>query len=452
MAHARLPPYVPGRLLAALTLGGVLVCACEGAPDGPAMSKSAAAHPEIDLSSIPVPPADGPKLAATADVTPVLDRPGPGAVQIGYLHAGALVARAIEPLTRVECKSGWYPIRPRGFVCLDRGATLETTHPTVEAMSLRPKLDEPLPYTYGRVRKKTTLFEPDPGLKGSVRPVDAVSARSGMAIVGSWSARDPEGQVRRLGMMTDGRFISAADLRPVEISGFSGVELDPEKTKLPVGFIVKRGIHQWKLEEQTPVKDRELDYHVTLNLTGRYRTIGDLRFWALANGRWVRHKDVTVVRRRNVFPDFATGDQKWIDISVVTGTCVLYEGRRPLFATLASVGRDRLAGSPGSAVTTRGTFQIVGKHITAAKLDPDTLDEAYRLYDIPWALELSSGQLMHGAYWHDRFGIEHGPGSIQLSPKDANHVFRWAMPELPESWHGATQSDAGVATMVVVRT
>ena len=252
-------------------------------------------------------------------------------------------------------------------------------------------------------------------------------------------------------MLTDGRFISATDLKPLEISGFSGVELDSEKTKLPIGFVVKRGIRQWKLEDQTPVKDRELDYHSTVNLTGRYRTINDLRFWALDNDRWVRHKDITVVRRRNVYPDFATDDQKWIDVSVVTGTCVLYEGRRPVFATLVSVGRDRLEDSPGSATTTRGTFNIVGKHITAAKLDPDTFDEPYRLYDVPWALELSSGQLMHAAYWHDRVGVEHGPGSIQLSPKDAHRIFLWATPELPEGWHGVTHSDGGVATMVVVR-
>ena len=93
----------------------------------------------------------------------------------------------------------------------------------------------------------------------------------------------------------------------------------------------------------------------------------------------------------------------------------------------------------------------MGKHITAAKLDPDTFDEPYRLYDVPWALELSSGQLMHAAYWHDRVGVEHGPGSIQLSPKDAHRIFLWATPELPEGWHGVTHSDGGVATMVVVR-
>jgi lipoprotein-anchoring transpeptidase ErfK/SrfK len=54
------------------------------------------------------------------------------------------------------------------------------------------------------------------------------------------------------------------------------------------------------------------------------------------------------------------------------------------------------------------------------------------MYDTPWTLELSSGQLMHGAYWHDRFGVEHGPGNIQLSPADARWFYQWATPEVPE--------------------
>lgn len=415
------------------------------------MSKSASAPEEIDIGSIPVPPADGPKLAGTADVTPVLERPRAGAPQVGYLHAGAMVARAAEPLSRQDCQAGWYPIRPRGFVCLDRGATIDLTHPTVVAMSLQPKREEPLPYTYARAREKTSLFERDPGVEDSVRPIDLVPARSGMAIVGSWTARDSDGQMRRLGMLTDGRFVSAADLAPAEPSDYSGVELDGEGSALPLAFVVKTGIRQWRLDEQTPVKDRELDYHAPLPLTGRYRTIGDLRFWALANKRWVRHRDVTVVRPRHNFPDFAQGDQKWIDISVVTGTCVLYEGRRPVFVTLVSVGRDRLGESAGSAATTRGTFKVVGKHITAVKLDPESLDEGYELYDIPWSVELSSGQLLHAAYWHDRFGIEHGPGNVQLSPKDARRVWQWATPEVPEGWHGVTEADASAATLVVIR-
>jgi len=58
-------------------------------------------------------------------------------------------------------------------------------------------------------------------------------------------------------------------------------------------------------------------------------------------------------------------------------------------------------------------------------------------------MELSSGQLMHGAYWHDRFGIEHGPGSVQWSPADAQRVWAWATPEVPDGWHGVNERPEG---------
>src|SRR5690606_30672791 len=105
-------------------------------------------------------------------------------------------------------------------------------------------------------------------------------------------------------------------------------------------------------------------YHEKLRLTGRFRTIEGLRFWATENGLWVRHKDVTVVRRRHELPEFASDGQKWLDVSIVTGTLVAYEGTKPVFATLVSVGRDRLGDPETTASTARGTFRVLQKHIT----------------------------------------------------------------------------------------
>jgi hypothetical protein len=142
-----------------------------------------------------------------------------------------------------------------------------------------------------------------------------------------------------------------------------------------------------------------------------------------------------------------------MDISVIAGALVLYEGKRPVFATLVSVGRDRL-GDAGAldrpqAVSKLGTFEVTAKHITHLAAEPERPGERYPVYDLPWALELSSGQLIHGAYYHDRFGIEYGPGDITLSPADARRVFEFATPALPSSWHGVRAS--GDKTFVVIR-
>jgi hypothetical protein len=402
------------------------------------------------IPNVPAPRADGPKLGAIANLTPVFDRPGSGAKQIGYLHAGATVVRAGQPYGAQNCPQGWFPIRPRGFVCTGATATTDLSHPTLLAMALAPKLDATLPYTYARLFEHSVRYQRDPKREDGVVEVDELPGRSAMAIVGSWTAKDPAGKELRLGMMTNGQFISAERLKPAPVSEFKGVELSSD-LNLPLAYILKRGVHAWKLNGQEPDRVDELDYHHLVPLTGRFRTLGDVRYWAARDGRWVRHRDVTVVRERNVFPEFAKDGQKWIDISIATETLVLYEGKKAIFATLVSAGRDRLENSAASASTQRGTFEVVAKHVTAVSQDPKSISPDQQIYDLPWSLELSSGQLIHGAFWHDRFGIEEGLGSLQLSPADAARVWQWVEPALPVGWHGAALQSSDKKTYVVIR-
>ncbi|HQG46711.1 MAG TPA: lyase family protein, partial [bacterium] len=193
-------------------------------------------------------------------------------------------------------------------------------------------------------------------------------ARSGLAVVGSWTAADEGGKPLRLGLLTSGLFVPAEDLEAAKASEFQGVELPEGLDSLPVAFVVKQGVRTFSptRESKTWKEGAPLTYHQSLRLTGRYRTSGSVQYWAVDDTTWVRHRDVTVVRRRSEFPDFATGDQRWIDVSIVTGTAVLYEGRKPVFATLVSVGRDRLGDPKTTASTAQGDFEVVSKHVTGA--------------------------------------------------------------------------------------
>ena len=420
---------------------------CDENQQDPALFSAAR---DLSIEGVPVPAADGPALGALANITPIRSRPDSEAKLIGYLRAGGRVARAAEPLTREGCPDGWYPVRPRGFVCAGTSATLNMTHPTMVAMSLQPKREAPLPYTFARVKRPASLFERDPDRADGIKEILRVPAHSGLAVIGSWSAFTIEGQRLRLGMTTQGQFIEAEALKVAEPSAFVGVELS-EKESLPVGFVVKQGVHVWSMAgEGEPRQLKPLGYHARVPLTGRFRTVGGRQYWLSDNDRWVRHEDVTVVRRRNVYPEFAVEGQKWVDVSIITGTAVLYEGKKAVFTTLVSVGRDRLGEPKQSDSTAQGTFQIVGKHLTSADHDPTRFAEGVLLYDVPWVIELSSGQLMHASYSHDRFGIEHGPGNVQLSPSDAKRVWQWVEPNLPEGWHGVLDGSAK-PTLVHVR-
>jgi hypothetical protein len=432
-------------LIASVVVAGFACAGCTGSEEGPALASSRSQIPRV-----PVPPADGPKLGAVAELTPILEGPARDAKPIGYLHAGAQVARANEAYSTEGCDGGWYPIRPRGFVCASKAATLDLKHPTLLAMALAPKLEQPLPYTYARCKKETAIYERDPAKDNAVREVGTLRAKSVLAVVGSWSALDPSGARQRFGLMTNGHFVLASDLSAAEASSFSGVELD-EKTALPLAFVVKRGVRAWRVEKGESEKLGKVDFHATLPLTGRFRELDGLRYWALEDGRFIRHRDATLIRERNVYPEIAQDQQKWIDISVVTGSLVLYEGKEPVFATLVSVGRDRLGDPASSASTPLGTFKVRAKHITFAQYDPKKIADYVDVLDLPWSVELDSGPLLHGAAWHDRFGIEHGLGSVQLSPADALRVWRWVEPPVPEQWHGVNASEQEKPTYVVIR-
>jgi hypothetical protein len=444
---------------AAAAAVAVVVLGCAN-HDGVSLSKQEELS-SAEIPKVPVPPENGPKLAAIADMTPVLERPAAGARQIGYLHAGDRVARAKEPYSRLGCADGWYPVRPAGFVCASGSATIDLSHPTLGAMAIQPLLDQSLPYTYARTIADTPLLERDGAHEAAVKEIGKLRRRSGFAVVGSWTASLPGGSPERLALLTNGKFVKAADLEAATPSDFAGVELG-EKQTLPLAFVVKRGVRDYKLDGENAEQGRDLDVHTHLDLTGKFRTAHAEKFWALENGRWVRNRDVTAVLARGVFPDFAKDGQKWLDVSVVMGTLVAYEGKKPFFVTLLSIGREATAAAspeglsadapaPPSASFGLGTFEVRAKHVTLVGADPFAPRESFQVYDAPWAFELSSGRLGYGAYWHDRFGVEHGPGALELSPADAARLFQWLTPSVPDGWHAVSTLHGEAKTFVVIR-
>jgi len=69
---------------------------------------------------------------------------------------------------------------------------------------------------------------------------------------------------------------------------------------------------------------------------------------------------------------------------------------------------------------------------------------------VPYVQYFHEGYALHSAYWHDHFGVARSHGCINLSPIDAQRVFGFTDPPVPEGWHGTTV-DPGRGTTVVVR-
>ena len=150
----------------------------------------------------------------------------------------------------------------------------------------------------------------------------------------------------------------------------------------------------------------------------------------ITDGRWVRAAAVRVPRSSPP-PAGLAPDECWIDIDLASQTLVAYVGARPVFATLVSTG----IGRPGSRLATPpGAHRVRAKHRTA---DMDNLEHQgvwsyYSVEDVPWVQWITRGVALHGAFWHRRFGHPQSHGCVNLAPLDAERLFGFTSPALPD--------------------
>ncbi len=144
------------RSISALTVLGWLALGCSAR--GSSNTDTVTPVDDETIPDVPVPAASGPKLVAVKPIVVVRDRPSPNGKAIGTLRAGAQVSRATEPYSKRNCAGGWYPVRPRGFVCAGDDASIDTTHPVALWFGAGPALDRALPYRYARAKKGETVL------------------------------------------------------------------------------------------------------------------------------------------------------------------------------------------------------------------------------------------------------------------------------------------------------
>lgn len=417
---------------------------------------------------------------------------------------------------RVELGANDVPLDERGFprigLPLPAGQRLSSTLSQNELFG--GKADERIPWWLDGGRKI-------PNVSGFDVPeyavfADRVRRKTGLSFVDAFVAND-NGFERRFGVTVDLRLVPATKVKPDTASMFHGTEVT-DRLPMPFAFVNRRSVTAWKLiknEDVAKPTDR-VPFRAIVPLSGKARIKQGHRFYQTAGDatRWLQADDLGVVSAPPAWPEAAEKGEKWIDVSLVQQTLVLYVGKRAVYATLVSTGQDRLGDPKTSKATPRGEFRIRSKHVAAAmdseenstvlggqrtgtaapKLSSDeattierlknaekegeALDEDdrrrldnikkgrrpeygitlrrgsqnYELRDVPWIQYFASGYAIHGAYWHDVFGIPRSHGCINLSPVDAHAVFTWTEPEVPEGWHGINVGPETVeGTVVVVR-
>ena len=179
-------------------------------------------------------------------------------------------------------------------------------------------------------------------------------------------------------------------------------------------------------------------------------TAGGEQYHRALDGSFVRARQVRVVTRRDPPADLSTPEEKWIDVNLDHQSVVAYEGARPVYVTVASTGRRNRSNPDENYETVQGAFRILSKHVATTMDGNSANDGPYSIEDVPWVMYFQGSYALHGAFWHDRFGLRTSHGCVNLAPADARWLFNWSTPNLPEAWHGVFATPRNGGTYIVI--
>jgi hypothetical protein len=451
------------------------------------------AEPEVAPTEVPDPDdAPGspesdhavPELLATAREVFVLDRPSAAGKKLGYLRAGARLARSPSPAGFDGCPGGFYRVAPEGYVCTGPYARPDLDHPLARLGRVRPDRSAPLPYAYvrsgpippnyyTRLPDAADLRGAEPEFRGSarLREIPALAAQAipdelsaGRTTPAPYGRYEPStltagralpdssfallesyaSGARSYALSADYLLLATDRLEPIRASSFHGLALD--ELELPVAFAMRRGAQLYTGHPKRGLGiARALGYREALPLSGQRARLGGTEFREVVGGDWIRDDGLLVIEPPAELPSFARDEVSWLWISIRQQSLVAYRGRKPVYVTLVSTGADGAGDPKTSRSTVQGEFRIHTKHVTA-RMDSDDPADAYDHRDVPWVAYFSEGYALHAAYWHDAFGTPKSHGCVNLSPADARWLFQWTEPAVPLLWHGAI----GAGTRLVV--
>ncbi len=274
-----------------------------------------------------------------------------------------------------------------------------------------------------------------------------IKRHAGVALVDTFVA-GTDANERRFAVTTDGRLIPADKLKADSGSPFHGSEIGD--IGLPIGFTRDDQAREWTYEGGKLTAGEKLARRQLVPLTGKVKELRGSRMVETRDGKWIKSDDLRVAAKPSQLPWHASRGGRWIDVSILSQTMVLYDGDKPVYATLTSTGRDGLGDPAKSYSTPQGTFRILQKHVTTT-MDSQAAESEFELRDVPWVMYFKGGYAIHAAYWHDDFGRPRSHGCINLSPIDARYVFEWSTPDVPKHWHASYSSETfGGGTLVSV--
>lgn len=333
----------------------------------------------------------------------VRERPTAASRLVSLLRQGDTV-RVLACQPRCNALRGWALLEPRGAVPLAnlRAGSLPS------ALASRGSAAQ---YVYGRVpRPGTPVFaEPRP----TAARIRKERAEYRLAFV-------PDAQLEARGWLRrpDGGYMRKADIKMFTPSEFTGIR-DPQGT---IAFVRRKVALRPGAAARPPKDPSQIQWFARYD---RLKVLGERGNRVEVAGGWVPRSLVRIVRPV-VRPKGVGPQDRWLYVDLGDQVLTAYIGDKPALATLVSTGKA-------------GTSTKTGKFVVYAKTVHSSMRgrgaNPYYAEEVPHVLHYDAGRALHGAYWHDQFGIVKSHGCINLSPRDAAWLFDFVPPAIPAGWH-----------------
>jgi hypothetical protein len=231
--------------------------------------------------------------------------------------------------------------------------------------------------------------------------------------------------------INENEYVQADYLNIFQPSQFKGLELGSSNSFAWMVF------DAWTASEpgELPGDGSVLLTRYTLVPVHEEQVIEEKTWYQVGYNQWVEQEMVGLISPKPRPEGIGPAD-KWIEIDLFEQTLAAYEGDRMVYATLVSSGLPWWQ-------TTTGLFKIWIKVRQAKMSGRDGYPDYYFLEDVPWTMYFNDNFALHGAYWHDRFGIKHSHGCVNLAPADAQWLFEWTTPTGTTGWVRATEENPG---------
>ena len=345
---------------------------------------------------------------------------------IGIIRNGA---RFEISETREVGSQTWHRYKDVGWLLAGDVSTRTAAPPTRGFIPVAPRLENAMPYRIARVRAEegVPVYRRPPR-----RGEDPERVRMRNLEQGYFFTIDKYVNIydRRMYRGTRYWFIPREGTTPVRAPEFEGIEVT-EETQIPFLWVTDPTGRVCQAPrrpgEENATRCEPVERHERLPMIGQRDEAGT--WYQTSEEGWIASLQVARVDRVESRPEPVAEGEHWIYVNLRNQYAALYAGDTMKFVTLISSGDEEHD-------TPTGIFRVESKHVTATMDDEENMSSAYFIQDVPWVLYFRGSYALHGAFWHNRFGLRTSHGCINLAPRDAKRFFEFAMgPELVEGFH-----------------